>query len=73
MVVETIKTSFPNLFISYSLLLIMKSKINIKIIIFSVIALGFLVLTFTIDWLFIIPAVILMILNQKELMKDRGK
>ncbi|MBU0894190.1 MAG: hypothetical protein KKF48_03575 [Nanoarchaeota archaeon] len=40
-----------------------------KVFIFSIIALGFLVLTFLVDWLFIIGAVILMILNQKELMK----
>ncbi len=42
---------------------------NIKITIFSIIALGFLVLTFLVNWMFIIGAVILMILNQKELMK----
>ena len=44
-------------------------KLNPKVIIFSIIALGFLALTFLVDWLFIIPAVILMFLNQKELMK----
>ncbi len=44
---------------------------SLKVVIFSIIALGFLVLTFLIDWLFIIPAVILMILNQKELMKKK--
>jgi len=42
---------------------------NNKIVIFSLIALVFLILTFLIDWIFIIPAVILMILNQKELNK----
>lgn len=42
---------------------------NPKVVIYSIIALGFLVLTFTVDWLFIIPAVILLIINQKELMK----
>ncbi|MBU1129069.1 MAG: hypothetical protein KJ949_00365 [Nanoarchaeota archaeon] len=44
---------------------------NPKVVIFSIIALGFLVLTFLVDWLFIIPAVILMYLNQKELMKNK--
>jgi len=44
---------------------------NIKVTIFSIIALGFLVLTFLVNWMFIIGAVILMILNQKELMKKK--
>ncbi|MBI2043993.1 hypothetical protein HYT24_01370 [Candidatus Pacearchaeota archaeon] len=48
----------------------MRKKINWKVVIYSVIALGFLVLTFTVDWIFIIGAVILMILNQRELMKE---
>ena len=46
-------------------------KPNIKIIIYSLIAVFCLVLTFTIDWLFIIPAVILMFLNQRELMRKK--
>jgi len=44
---------------------------SIKVVSFSIIALGFLVLTFLVDWLFIIPAVILMYLNQKELIKNK--
>lgn len=44
---------------------------NKKVVIYSLIALGFIVLTFTVDWLFIIPAVILLLINQKELMKKR--
>ncbi len=44
---------------------------NIKVVIQSIIAIGFLVLTFTVDWIFIVGAVILMILNQKELMKKK--
>lgn len=47
-----------------------KRKINIKIIIYSIIALICLALTFLVDWLFIIPAAILMYLNQRELMKS---
>ncbi len=46
----------------------MKIK-NPKVVIYSLIALFFIYLTFTVDWLFIIPAVILVILNQKELFK----
>ncbi len=42
---------------------------NPRVVLYSLIAIFFLILTFTADWLFIIPAVILMILNQRELMK----
>jgi len=48
-------------------------KANIKVIIFSLIALGFLALAFYVDWLFIIGAVVLMILNQRELMRGRKR
>ena len=44
---------------------------NLKVVIFSILALIFLTLTFLVDWLFIIGAVVLMILNQKELMKKK--
>jgi hypothetical protein len=50
-----------------------KSKPNIKVIIYSIIALICLVLSFIIDWLFIIPAVIIVILNQRELMTPKDK
>ncbi len=46
---------------------------NPKVVIFSIIALGFLALTFIVNWLFIIGAVILMILNQRELIKSKLK
>ncbi len=46
----------------------MKRKVNWKVVIYSIIALGFLALTFLVDWLFIIGAVFFMFLNQKELM-----
>lgn len=46
---------------------------NWKVVIFSIIALICMALVFTIDWLFIIPAVILVILSQKELMKKNKK
>ena len=49
----------------------MKRKMNVKIVVYSLVALVFLVLMFRVDWLFIIPAVILMILNQRELMKKK--
>jgi len=45
-----------------------KRKFNLRIVIYSLIALGFIYLTFAVDWLFIIGAVIIMFLNQKELM-----
>jgi len=44
-------------------------KPNKKVIIYSLLALGFMILTVLIDWLFIIGAVYLVWLNQKELMK----
>ncbi len=46
-----------------------KKKVNVKVIIYSIIALGFVGLTFFVDWMFIIGAVIIIYLNQKELMK----
>ena len=48
-----------------------KSNFNAKVVGFSIIALVCLVLGFLIHWLFIVPAVILMIINQKELMKKK--
>jgi hypothetical protein len=44
---------------------------NPKVVMYSILALGFLVLTFLVDWIFIIGAVVLMYLNQKELMKKQ--
>ena len=44
-------------------------KPNWKVVIFSLIALVCLVLVFVVNWLFLIPAIILFFLNQKELMK----
>jgi|TARA_Y100000034_G_scaffold74012_1_gene88962 hypothetical protein len=44
---------------------------NSKVVMYSILALGFLVLTFLVDWIFIIGAVVLMYLNQKELMKKK--
>ena len=42
-------------------------KVNIKIVVYSIIALIFVALTFLVDWKFIIGAAILMWLNQIEL------
>lgn len=49
----------------------MKIKIkNPRVVIYSLIAIGFIVLTFVFDeWLFIIGAVVLWYLNQRELNK----
>jgi len=46
-----------------------KSKTNPKVVILSLIAIVFLVLTFTVDWLFIIPAALIAWINNKELKK----
>jgi len=48
----------------------MKIK-NPKVVIFSLIAFGFIALTFLVSPYFIIGAIILMLLNQRELMKSR--
>ena len=46
---------------------------NPKVVIYSVIALICLVLMVLVDWLFIVPAAILMVLNQRELLAKRKK
>ncbi|MBU1252116.1 MAG: hypothetical protein KJ905_01470 [Nanoarchaeota archaeon] len=49
-----------------------KRKPNYNIVFNSLVALGFLALAFIrSNWLYIIPSVILMIINQRELMKPR--
>ncbi|VVB80200.1 Uncharacterised protein [uncultured archaeon] len=45
---------------------------NWRVVIFSIIAIICMILVFTIDWLFIIPAVILVILSQRELTKRKN-
>ncbi len=47
-----------------------RKKPNWKVVIFSLIALGFIALTFLVNPYFIIGAIVLMFLNQREL---RGK
>ena len=49
----------------------MVKKFNIRVVIYSLIALVFMALTFLVDWLFIIGAVVLIWLNQKELTKRK--
>jgi hypothetical protein len=46
---------------------------NTKVVIYSILALGFMALTFLVDWIFIIGAVVLVYLSQKELMKKKRK
>ncbi len=46
-------------------------KMNPKVIAFSIFALGFLILTYLVDWLFIIGAVALVYFNQRELLKKK--
>ena len=43
-----------------------------KVVLLSMIALGFMALTFFVDWLFIIGAVIIVYINQKEIMKRKS-
>lgn len=50
----------------------MKIK-NPKVVIFSLLALGCIALTFLISYWFLIGAVILMLLNQRELAKQNKK
>ena len=47
-----------------------KQKINKKVIIYSAIGLGFIALMFLVDWIFIIGALIMIYLNQRELKKE---
>jgi fumarate reductase subunit C len=43
-----------------------------RVVIYSIIALGCIALAFfTKEWFFLIPAVILMVLNQRELMQKK--
>jgi hypothetical protein len=44
-------------------------KINYKVIAYSIIALGFLYLSYRINWLFLLPVAVLIWMNQKELTK----
>ncbi len=43
-------------------------KVNWKVVILSLIALVFIALTFFVHWAFIIGAVIIMLINQRELL-----
>jgi len=44
---------------------------NLKVVIYSLMALLFIVLAFLVDWLFLIPAILLSILSQRELTKQQ--
>jgi hypothetical protein len=46
----------------------MKKQVNIKVVIFSLLALGFIALTFLVNPYFIAGAVLFMLLNQREIM-----
>jgi hypothetical protein len=46
-------------------------KFNIKVVIFSILALGFIALSFFVSPYFLIGAVVLMLINQRELMKKK--
>lgn len=46
-------------------------RMNKKVVFLSLIALGFIALTFLVDWMFIIGAVIIMLINQRELLRKK--
>ena len=46
---------------------------NIKVILLSLLALVFVVLSFLVDWLFLIPAVVIIFINQPELFGSKKK
>jgi hypothetical protein len=48
-----------------------KRKFNSRVVLLSLIALGFIALTFLVNPYFIIGAVVLMFINQKEIMKKK--
>ena len=49
----------------------MKRKVNLKVVIFSLIAFGFIALGYLVNWAFLIGTIVMIWLNQKELMKGR--
>lgn len=49
----------------------MKSKFNLKVVIFSLIALGFIALTFLVNPYFVIGAIVFMLINQREIMRNK--
>ena len=49
----------------------MKNKIDIKVIIFSLIALVFIFLTFLVNPYFIIGAIVFVLINQREIMRKK--
>jgi hypothetical protein len=48
-----------------------KGEVNKKVVIQSIVALICMVLVFFVSWLFIVPAGILLWLNQRELFKEK--
>jgi hypothetical protein len=44
-----------------------------KVFLFSLLALGFIVLAVLVNWIFIIGAVFLMLINQRELLKKSAQ
>lgn len=44
-----------------------------RVFLFSLISIGFVVLAFLVNWIFLIGAVILVLINQKELLKKNSK
>ena len=46
---------------------------NLKVVIYSIFALVFVALSFLVDWMFLIGAVVLIYLNKRELRKSIPK
>lgn len=47
---------------------------NIKVLLLSILAIFFLILAFVWNWVFVAGAIIIVLINQKELMKkNKGK
>jgi len=49
----------------------MRKDINKSVILGSLIGIGFVTLGFFVNWLFMAGAVVMMVWNQKELMKEK--
>ena len=60
-------------FIKMKLKLQRPRNVNVKVIVYCIIALGFIALTLLIDWIFIIGAIAMIWLNQKELIRGKLK
>ena len=47
--------------------IVKKRKVNFKVVFYSLFALGFMYLTFTVDWIYIVGALLMIYLSNREL------